>query len=77
MTLTSYFEDKAKELPKPKYQIGDRVFGRYENIPFIGSVLGDTNKRVKVQLDLSFKYNDKVVNFVEVEYNQISRLQEL
>jgi len=77
MTLTSYFEDKAKDLPKPKYLIGDRVFGRYENIPFIGSVLGDTNKRVKVQLDLSFKYNDKVVNFVEVEYNQISKLQEM
>jgi len=77
MTLTSYFEDKEKDLPKPKYQIGDRVFGRYENIPFIGSVLGDTNKRVKVQLDLSFKHNDKVVNFVEVEYNQISKLQEM
>ena len=77
MTLTSYFEDKEKDLPKPKYLIGDRVFGRYENIPFIGSVLGDTNKRVKVQLDLSFKYNDKVVNFVEVEYNQISKLQEM
>ena len=77
MTLTTYFENKKSELPKPKYQIGDRVFGKYNKIPFVGSVLGDVNNRVKVQVDLSFKYNDKIVNFIEVEYNKLSRLQEM
>ncbi len=80
-SLTDYFERIGY---KPKYFIGDRVFGYWNKIPFLGTVGNDTNKigsedpRVSVHLDLPIKYNDKVYNIIFVTHDDIkSYLEEI
>lgn len=65
-SVADYFEKNAY---KPKYHIGDRVFGYYKKIPFIGSVgndtvIDDTGPRVSIHLDLPIridKFNHSVI----------------
>jgi len=38
-SLADYFNEKGY---KPKYWIGDRVFGHWNKIPFVGTVGNDT-----------------------------------
>jgi len=80
-SLTEYFERIGY---KPKYFIGDRVFGRWNKIPFIGTVGNDTDKiggegpRVSIHLDLPIKYKDKVYNIIFVTHDDIkSYLEEI
>ncbi len=80
-SLTDYFERIGY---KPKYFIGDRVFGYWNKIPFIGTVGNDTDKiggegpRVSVHLDLPIKYEDKVHNIIFVKHVDIkSYLKEM
>ncbi len=80
-SLTDYFERIGY---KPKYFIGDRVFGYWNKIPFLGTVGNDTDKiggegpRVSVHLDLPIKYNDKVYNIIFVTHDDIkSYLEEI
>lgn len=67
--LADYFERDAY---KPKWQIGDRVEGKYHGVPFVGTVGNDTlispvqGPRVSVHLDLPLKYNDKVNSVIFV-----------
>jgi hypothetical protein len=78
--LTEYF---ARTLPKPKYQFGDRVEGRYKGVPFVGTV-GTDNVRslqegpmVCVHLDLPLKTKDSVhMTFVRVQYKDIKGLRQ-
>lgn len=74
-TLTEQF---AKDAYKPKYFIGDRVFGYWKKIPFVGTVGNDRNKvggdpnpEVVVHLDLPIQYNDTVVNMLIVKHKDI------
>ena len=74
-TLTDYF---AKNAYKPKYHIGDRVFGHWNKIPFVGTVGNDRNKvggdpnpEVVVHLDLPIQYNGTVINIVIVKHKDI------
>lgn len=68
--LADYF---AKNRYQAKWNIGDRVHGTWNKIPFVGSVGNDTliseaqGPRVSVHLDLPFKYQDKVYNFLFVK----------
>lgn len=80
-SLTDYFNRIAY---KPKYFIGDRVFGYWNKIPFIGTVGNDTDKiggedpRVSIHLDLPIKYEDKVYNILFVTHDDIkSYLKEI
>jgi len=80
-SLTDYFNSIAY---KPKYFIGDRVFGYWNKIPFIGTVGNDTDKigsegpRVSIHLDLPIKYEDKVYNIIIVKHKDIkSYLKEI
>lgn len=72
--LTEYFEKKAY---KPKYFIGDRVFGYYHKIPFVGTVGNDTliseieGPRITVHLDLPLKYQDKIYGVIIVKHKDI------
>lgn len=65
--LAEYF---AKNRYKAKWQIGDRVTGKWNKIPFVGTVGNDTlineieGPRVSVHLDLPIKYKDKIHNFI-------------
>ena len=73
-SLAEYFE---KNRYKPKYVIGDRVFGYYHKIPFVGTVGNDTliseieGPRVSILLDLPLKYEDKVYTVIIVKHKDI------
>jgi len=78
-TQTDYFNEKGY---KPTYFIGDRVFGRWNNIPFIGSVGNDTiiseieGPRISVMPDLPIRYEGKTHNIIIVKHKQINKLKE-
>ncbi len=78
MTLAEYFE---KHRPKPVWFLGDRVFGRWNKIPFIGTVGNDNmiseleGPRVTVFLDLPIKHQDKIHNIIVVKQKDIKRLK--
>lgn len=76
-TLTDYFNKNAY---KPKYHIGDRVFGYYNKIPFVGTVGndrtkvgGDPNPEVVVHLDLPMKLKDDVKSIIIVKHKDIKQ----
>lgn len=65
---------------KPKYWIGDRVFGHWNKIPFIGTVGNDTvineieGPRISIHLDLPIKHKDKIHNIIIVKHKDIKKL---
>ena len=76
ISLTEYFQKwgyKAKYLP------GDRVGGKWNGIPFIGTVgvdrkLSEHGKpHVVIFSDLPIKYNDKYHTIITVEHKYIHR----
>lgn len=73
-TQTDYFNRIGY---KPKWFIGDRVFGHWNKIPFVGTVGNDRllNDRdgpeIVVHLDLPIKYKDKVHNMIIVKHKDI------
>jgi hypothetical protein len=77
-SLTDYF---AKNAYKPKYFIGDRVFGQYNNIPFIGTVSNDTiiseieGPRISIHLDLPIKIDNEIKTVIIVKHKNIKRLK--
>ena len=78
-SLTDYFNRIGY---KPKYFIGDRVFGHWNKIPFIGTVGNDTviseiiGPQISVHLDLPIKFEDKIHNFLIVKHKDIKKLVE-
>jgi hypothetical protein len=79
-TQTNYFEKIGY---KPKYFLGDRVFGKWNKIPFIGSVGNDTiislitGPQISIHLDLPIKFDDKLYNVIIVKHKDITRLKEM
>lgn len=77
--LADYFQ---KINYKSTYLIGDRVFGRYYGIPFVGSVAvdrqlnEDSGPEVIVALDLPLQYRDRILNTVCVKHKQIRPLKQ-
>ena len=76
-SLAEYFERNA---PKPKYFIGDRVFGYYNKIPFVGSVGNDRNKvggdpnpEVTIHLDLPMRLTNGLTSFIIVKHKDIKQ----
>lgn len=78
--LAEYF---AANRPKAVWHIGDRVFGRWNKIPFIGTVGNDNmiseleGPRVSIFLDLPIKHQDKVYEIIFVKQKDIKKLQSL
>lgn len=76
---TDYFERIGY---RPKYWIGDRVFGKWNKIPFIGTVGNDTmineieGPRISIHLDLPIKYKDNIHTVIIVKHKDISKLTE-
>lgn len=76
---TDYFERIGY---RPKYWIGDRVFGYWNKIPFIGSVGNDSmineieGPRISIYLDLPIKYNDTIHNVIIIKHKDITKLKE-
>lgn len=78
--MPNYAEYFEKHRPKPIWHIGDRVFGKWNKIPFIGSVGNDNmiseleGPRVSIFLDLPIKYKDKIYRVVFVKQKDIKKL---
>lgn len=76
--LAEYFERQAYQ---PVYYIGDRVRGRWNGIPFVGTVGNDTvispveGPRISVFVDLPIKYNQQWRSVITVDHSQIEPLQ--
>lgn len=72
--VADYFERIAY---KPKWNIGDRVFGHWNKIPFVGTVGNDTliseeqGPRISIHLDLPIKFKDKVQTVIFVKHRDI------
>ena len=78
--MANYAEYFEKNRPKPVWHIGDRVFGKWNKIPFIGTVGNDNmineaeGPRVSIHLDLPIKYKDCVRTVIFVKQKDIKRL---
>jgi hypothetical protein len=73
-SLTQYFERRDADLPKPKYNSGDRVFGHWNQIPFVGSVVREIAPLVMIQVDLPIKHDGTVHNIITPRLKDIKRL---
>jgi hypothetical protein len=77
---TKYFERTGY---KPKYFIGDRVFGKFNKIPFIGTVGNDrmiseiTGPEITIHLDLPIKIDKEYKHFIIVKHKDIKPLKEI
>jgi hypothetical protein len=75
---TDYFERVGY---KHVYNIGDRVFGYYKKIPFVGTVGNDrlvnniTGPEITVHLDLPMKVDKEYKLFIIVKHKDIRRLK--
>lgn len=75
---TDYFERIGY---KATYQIGDRVYGKYNKIPFIGSVGNDRlinendGPEVTVHLDLPLKTDNVFRSIIVVKHKDIKPLR--
>jgi hypothetical protein len=75
---TEYFERIGYQ---PRYWIGDRVFGHWNQIPFVGTVGNDTvidntGPRISIHLDLPIKHENKIHNIIIVKHRDITKLKE-
>ena len=75
-SLSDYF---SKNAYKPKYFLGDRVYGKFHNIPFVGTVGNDRvinldGPEITIHLDLPMKYNGELKNFIIVKHKDIKQL---
>jgi hypothetical protein len=74
---TDYFNKIGYQ---PKYGIGDRVFGKWNKIPFVGTVGNDTvineteGPRISIHLDLPIKFKDAIHNIIIVKHKDIKKL---
>jgi len=65
-----------------KYNIGDRVFGKYNDIPFIGSVGNDTQlneiegPRISIHLDLPIVIDKQIKNVIIVKHKDVKLLKD-
>lgn len=80
--MDNYVKYFAKVRPQAKWHLGDRVFGHWNKIPFIGTVLLDNmvteelGSRVIVYLDLPLKYKKEYKNTIEVRQKDIKKLNQ-
>lgn len=78
--MANYAEYFASVAYKAKWSIGDRVFGHYKKIPFVGTVGNDSlvsleeGPRVSVHLDLPLLDEEQYRRLIFVKPNQLKRL---
>ena len=74
---TDYFERIGY---KSKYHIGDRVFGYWNKIPFVGTVGNDrlineiTGPEITIHLDLPMRLTKGLTSFIIVKHKDIKQL---
>lgn len=81
--MPNYAEYFERTCYKGIWEIGDRVFGYYNKIPFIGTVGNDTlineieGPRVSIHLDLPIKVDKIYRSVIIVKPKQIKRLKSM
>ena len=73
-SLTRYFERRDADLPKPRYNSGDRVFGHWNRIPFVGTVVREIAPLAMIQVDLPVKYEGTIHNIITPKLKDIKPL---
>ena len=79
-SLAEYFE---RERPKPFFEFGTRVFGKYNKIPIIGTVYGDgmineeQGPRLTIHLDLPIMIDGNAKSIIIDTYDKFKGLVEL
>jgi hypothetical protein len=76
MGYAKYFANKNKDTPRPKFDLGARVFGRFTGVPFIGTIVREHDKRVLVHVDLPVKVKQDIHNVLWVSTKDIKKLVE-
>lgn len=76
MGYAEYFANKNKDNPRPKFNLGTRVFGRFAGVPFIGTVVREQEKRVLVHADLPVKVKQDIHNVMWVPTKDVKQLVE-
>lgn len=62
---------------QPKYHIGDRITGKWNKIPFVGTVGNDRqlNERdgpeITVHLDLPIRFEENTYSFIIVKHKDV------
>ena len=75
--MANYAEYFELNRYKAKYSIGDRVIGKWNKIPFVGTVGNDTlinendGPQVSIHLDLPIKYEGIVRTVIIVKHKDI------
>jgi hypothetical protein len=73
-SLAEYFKANRYQ---GKYNIGDRIIGKWNKIPFVGTVGNDTlineieGPRISVYLDLPIKYKGIVHRVIIVKHKDV------
>ena len=75
-SLTNYFARRDADLPRPKYNSGDRVFGHWNQIPFVGSVVREIAPWVMVHVDLPVRHEGATNNIITPRLKDIKLLKE-
>ena len=79
-TQTDYFNKIGY---KHTYDMGDRVIGKYQKIPFVGTVGNDRlinhtdGPEITIHLDLPMRLTDRLTSFIIVKHKDIKPLKEL
>ena len=79
-SLKEYFENNR---PEPKFEFGTRVFGKYNKIPFIGTVYGDgmineeQGPRLTIHLDLPMVVDGKVKTILVDKHKSFNGIKKL
>jgi hypothetical protein len=73
--LTDYFN--RKEQPRTKFKYGDRVFGRKDRVPFVGTVQREIGSMVMIHTDLPLSFEDQLCHILTVKQSDIIRLVEM
>ena len=79
--MPNYREYFAHTGYQATYQIGDRICGRWNGIPFVGTVGNDrlvnnTNgPEITVHLDLPVQYQNNIYRYIIVNHNDVKLLK--
>ena len=74
-SLADYFKENRYQ---PKYAFGTRVIGKWNKIPFVGTLYTDSviseaeGPRYTIHLDLPLKFKDKYYNYLIVKHKEVT-----
>jgi hypothetical protein len=79
MNLAEWFALRDKDLPKPKWNYGDRVFAKKDSHPLVGYVIREDviEKRVLIHSDLPIASKKEIRHIVWVPVKGIKALVEI